>query len=240
MAYSSIVYHEYGHHLVASGGSGQSEYGEGMSDVTSILVQDDPGTGYGFFGDCEEPLRTAENDCQYLDFPLCSTCGAESHACGNLISGCVWATRNELVITEPDDYRDILITLALNSILVHEGRRITPAITIDYLTLDDDDENINNGTPHYDEIATGFGAHGMAPPPFRYIDFEYPDGRPELLNPSGTTTTRVNVVSFKEEPVSGTGTLHFDDGNGVVEYPLEEVETNEYVIHFPPMRVPPK
>src|SRR5690606_37617744 len=33
-AASTVVYHEYGHHLVNSGGSGQGAYGEGMSDCT--------------------------------------------------------------------------------------------------------------------------------------------------------------------------------------------------------------
>ena len=28
-----MVHHEYGHHLVNVGGSGQGQYGEGMSDV---------------------------------------------------------------------------------------------------------------------------------------------------------------------------------------------------------------
>ena len=41
-AWSSVVYHEYGHHLVAAGGSGQGAYGEGMGDVMSVLVLDDP------------------------------------------------------------------------------------------------------------------------------------------------------------------------------------------------------
>ena len=40
-AYSTVVYHEYGHHVIASGGSGQGAYGEGMSDAMSVLVTDD-------------------------------------------------------------------------------------------------------------------------------------------------------------------------------------------------------
>ena len=32
---------------------------------------------------------------------------------------------------------------------------------IDFLTLDDDDANLYNGTPHFDEITTGFAAHSM-------------------------------------------------------------------------------
>ena len=39
---------------------------------------------------------------------------------------------------------------------MHQGDQITPSITLDYLTLDDDDGDIWNGTPHGMEIVTGF------------------------------------------------------------------------------------
>lgn len=74
------------------------------------------------------------------------------------MSGCVWDLRNQLLSTHPATYRDILSSLTINSILLHTGTAINPAITIDFLTLDDDDANINNGTPHYAQIAAAFGA----------------------------------------------------------------------------------
>ena len=231
MAYSSIVYHEYGHHIVATGGSGQGAYGEGMSDTTSQLIQDIPETGIGFFGNCNAPLRTADNNMQY-------PCSGPIHTCGTLLSGSVWSTRNYLLATEPEDYLEILRKIAINAVMLHNGSSITPAITVDYLTIDDDDDDITNGTPHYQEIAAGFGDHNMDAPPLLFIDFEYPDGLPELINPNGTTTARVNVISLQENPVPGSGLLHFDDGNGLVEIPLKEVGTNEYEIEFPATACP--
>src|SRR5690606_33676367 len=47
---------------------------------------------------------------------------------------------------------------------LHTGSGIDASIAIDLLTLDDDDELIENGTPHYDEICTGFELHGMSCP----------------------------------------------------------------------------
>ncbi|MDG6219425.1 MAG: hypothetical protein QCI00_08290, partial [Candidatus Thermoplasmatota archaeon] len=64
-AFSTIIHHEYGHHLVNMGGSGQGEYGEGMSDTIGMLITDDPGIGYGFLGNCNQPLRTGDNNMQY-------------------------------------------------------------------------------------------------------------------------------------------------------------------------------
>lgn len=156
-AWSNIIHHEYGHHMVAMAGSGQGQYGEGMGDCVGLLIADDPVCGYGFLGNCNSGIRTADNTYQY-------PCSGEIHDCGQLLSGCVWSTRNELIVTNPSDYRQILSNLTVNSILLHSGTEITPQITIDFLTLDDNDGNINNGTPHRTQICNGFGAHNMACP----------------------------------------------------------------------------
>ncbi|MHC4698255.1 MAG: hypothetical protein ACYTFA_16100, partial [Planctomycetota bacterium] len=62
-------------------------------------------------------------------------------------------------------YLDILSSLTISSIPLHTGTLITPQITIDFLTLDDDDGDLSNGTPHSDEIEAGFRAHNMVPGP---------------------------------------------------------------------------
>lgn len=159
-AYSNVVHHEYGHHIVECAGSGQGAYGEGMGDCVGVLIADDPIIGYGFSGSCSSGIRTADNDCQY-SASGCSSCGSEVHDCGNLLSGCIWSARNQLLVTEPVNYLSILSGLTINSVLVHTGQSITPQICIDFLVLDDDDSDLSNGTPHFGEITTGFGMHGL-------------------------------------------------------------------------------
>jgi hypothetical protein len=225
-AFSTVVHHEYGHHLVAMAGSGQGQYGEGMSDVMGVLITDDSGIGWGFQGDCDSPLRDADNDMQY-------PCSGQIHYCGMLLSGCVWDTRNELKITNPSTYIDIISNLAINAILLHTGNMITPSITIDYLVLDDDNGNIYDGTPHYQEIAAGFGAHNMDAPELVQIAFEFPDGLPELISPAGGTTVQVIVYGVAGEPEPDTGLLHLDDGSGWDEIPMTETEPNVYDAVFP-------
>jgi hypothetical protein len=97
-------------------------------------------------------------------------CNGGGHNCGQLISGCVWDTRNELIVTEPANYQDINTALYLGMMIVRGQQtpgasQITPFITLLYVTLDDDDSDLGNGTPHYCEIAAGFGAHNMDAPP---------------------------------------------------------------------------
>ena len=117
-----MIHHEYGHHVVATGGSGQGQYGEGMADSIATLIADDPVMGYGFFGDCDTGLRTADNDYQY-------PCYGDDHDCGQLLSGCLWSARNELAASYPDTYLDILSELTVNSVPLHTGVDITPQIT---------------------------------------------------------------------------------------------------------------
>lgn len=166
MAYSAIVHHEYGHHIVQMGGSAQWEYGQGMADTVAVLIADHPHWGYGIFGDCDEWVRTAENDVQY-------PCGADPDYCSQLLSGCIWDTRQELAVTDPDAALTIISSLTINSVLLHQGAFITPDITIDFLTLDDDDGMLSNGTPHSTEICSAFGAHGMDCPLLTTGDLDY-------------------------------------------------------------------
>ncbi|MCZ6654471.1 MAG: hypothetical protein O7D91_15760 [Planctomycetota bacterium] len=233
-AFAAWVHHEYGHHLVQMGGSGQYEYGEGMGDVMGVVLLDDPLFGVGYYGSCWDFLRTADNNCQYLETG-CSTCGSQIHACGQLLSGCVWDTRNELVVTEPDDYQDILMSLAVNSVLVHSDSSIGPDILIDWLTLDDDDANMNNGTPHFDEICTGFGAHGFDCPVLEVLDFQYPTGLPEFVTPGQTTVIPVNVEPAVDDPVAGSGTVSYRIGASgrFTTLRMAEITPNHYEATLP-------
>ena len=225
-AFSTVVHHEYGHHLVSVGGSGQGQYGEGLGDVMGVLISDKSGLAYGFFGNCSVPMRDADNSIQY-------PCNGPIHDCGRLLSGCIWSTRNELMVNYPDDYIDILSSLLVNSIPLHRGDLITPGITIDFLVLDDDDGDIDNGTPHYDEICAGFGDHNMDCPEIVLLQFEYPDGLPELVDPAGETTIGVEVVGVTEEPQPGTGKMYYDIGPGWIEMEMEEISANVYEVTFP-------
>ncbi len=196
--YSSIVYHEYGHHLVNVAGSGQGQYGEGTGDVMALLITDEPELAFGFFGNCDTPLRNAINSQQ-------APCFGASHTCGQVLSGAVWDTRNELIVTEPDNYLDILSNLAVNAILLHTGSTISQNITVHYLTLDDDDGTLENGSPHYAEIATGFGMHNLDAPPLSPLAFVYPQGLPALSEPNSGAPIVVEIQDVAE-------TLDTDNG----------------------------
>lgn len=163
-AFGSIIHHEYGHHIIDSGGSQQNEYGEGMSDTIAMLFAKDPAIGVGYRLDCAEPLRVASSTCQY-SATECSSCGSGLYECGALISGTVWDIWQEFEAAEPTEADDLIRSLVLSSIPLHTGSSIDASIAVDLLTLDDDDGLLENGTPHYEQICTGFALHGMDCPP---------------------------------------------------------------------------
>ncbi len=229
--FATVVHHEYGHHTVQMAGSGQGAYGEGMGDVLAVLVTDVSQLAIGFRS-CGGGIRDANNACRYNT--NCSDCGSEVHACGTLISGCVWSVRTNLLATNPSDYRDIISSLAINSMLLHSGTAINSQITIDYLTLDDDDADISNGTPHYAAINDGFSAHNMPAPALAQIGFVYPEGRPALSNPAGGTSFTVQVIPLTGTPLAGTGTLFYNVGGGFVSTPMTELSPNLYHAMLPP------
>jgi hypothetical protein len=150
-----------------------------------------------------------------------------------LLSGCVWSTRNELLITNPTTYRDIISNLAVNAMLLHSGSSIDPSITIDYLTLDDDNGNIYDGTPHYPEIAAGFGVHNMDAPDLTLLSFAFPGGLPDMVVPEGGTTVRVEVSGVAAEPQPGTGMFYHNDGSGWSSAPMTQITPNVYDATFP-------
>ncbi len=154
--WNSVVYHEFGHHLTYQGGSPGVSFGEGTGYTISAIILDDPRLALGFFNNCADPLRNADNNLQW-------PCNGGGHFCGQLLSGSMWSTRNQLVNTEPADYSEILMSLMVNSVLLNNSSSISRQITVDWLTVDDDDSDLENGTPHCFEIMTGFAEHNMIP-----------------------------------------------------------------------------
>jgi hypothetical protein len=247
-AFGDIVAHEYGHNVVAKGGSGQGAYGEGMSDIHAVLLSDSPQLGVGFFGNCSVGDRTAQNTCQF-SASQCATgstaygaaCGGGIHSCGQLISGCMWDLRNRLRTVYPTTYRTLLSRLAVNSIPLHGAiATIANDITIDFLTLDDDNADIADGTPNFIAINDSFAVHGMGAPSMPLLNFTFPNGRPTSVATNGSTllTVKIDPLSATADPA--TIKLHVKVGNATAytEYRMASAGTNMYSAYFPAAACP--
>lgn len=182
-AFSTVVQHEYGHFVISRGHpSAAGDYHEGVADVTAAFLADDPCLGRDFRGQNTGCLRNAINSTVY-------PCSGGVHACGQVISGAFWQTYTEMKNRYPSDHAFALDKVRqwyLNSILARPSG-INPAITIDVLTLDDNDGNLNNGSPHYPQINTGFTRHNLPAPPIDFLN----------LSPVTTPTAFVDPPSDK-------------------------------------------
>ena len=65
------------------------------------------------------------------------------------------------------------------------------------------------------------------------IEFDFPNGLPEIVEPDGGTTIDVAVSSALGEPDFSTGVLHVDRGNGWEEFPMQQVNPVPYRGTFP-------
>lgn len=65
------------------------------------------------------------------------------------------------------------------------------------------------------------------------LEFVYPSGRPDLVDPVGGVEFTVEAVGGFSEPQSGTGVLHVDRGSGFESFPMNEVSSNVYEANFP-------
>ena len=64
--------------------------------------------------------------------------------------------------------------------------------------------------------------------------FDYPEGRPTLIDPQGGTPVRIAVAGVCGATVAaGTGLLHYDSGEGFVSIPLEDVSDGVFDAVFP-------
>lgn len=166
--YSSVIYHEYGHavldHITPSA---SGSYHEGIADVISTLLTNDPVIGLGFSS--TGWIRNV--DVQDRSYP--QDLGQPIHTAGLIIGGAFWDLRSALIATlGPGPGLDHARHLSIFHLYFQTGA-INPVIPIDVLTVDDDDGNLLNGTPHYPEIQQGFSAHGLDTPDLVYATFQH-------------------------------------------------------------------
>src|SRR5690606_38075921 len=134
--------------------------------------------------------------------------------------------------TDPENHNAILSQLMLASVFLHVGSEPSPQIVVDLLTLDDDDGDMFNGTPHYSQIAAGFAAHGLDAPALPPVGLRFPNGLPEVVSPSGAIF-RAEEVSLGDTIASVTLLLEVD--GQVSEIPVEERGDGEFVVVLPPL-----
>ncbi|MCP4547284.1 MAG: T9SS type A sorting domain-containing protein, partial [bacterium] len=154
-----VVQHEFGHGVQANlvGWQGDEGLGEGNSDILACLITQDNHMGRGFYiGNCSSGIRNALNSLVYPD----DVVGVSIHAAGQVISGFNW----DAMVLLQDLYGEEQGTLVAATNW-HFGRKLLQPTTqpdqvLATFMADDDDNDLENGTPHhaiYCEAATNHG-----------------------------------------------------------------------------------
>jgi hypothetical protein len=239
-AYSTVMSHEYGHFIVQSLGLAQLSFGEGYGDTNAFMVWNDGVIGRGFTaGNPSSIVRdpAAAN----IQYPCDTSCANNSHCCGQQLGGIWWQIRTAygallgepagLTLTRNEEVAWSLITTGGPDMFNAAG----PSTAIQVLTIDDDDGNLSNGTPHFSQLCPIFTSHRIPCPPIQSLTFQYPSGRPSTIPPNQPTDIAVNVVGNLSTPQPGTGTLSYRVGNSgpFTTIPATQGSPNQYTATIP-------
>jgi len=258
-AFSTIVSHEFGHWLNDRYGTfnGSDGMGEGNADVFAMYSYDDPIIGRDFCGTgCN--VRTGLNTRPYCG-DSSPGCYGEVHDDGEPWMGAAWKIRARLNVTNGNSAGDLIANnLFLAWMNGYNQAQIHSIIETQWLTLDDNDGNINNGTPHYADIDGGFrdqGFPGFTPPTISIINVtDLPDTTDEagpyvvsatidaLSNPPLTSTTlryRRNGGAYTAVAMTNGGGSLFSAsipgqlGGARIDYYVSATDSGGHAINFP-------
>ncbi len=166
---NSVIYHEYGHGITNVFWNDQGSsfdnggMGEGYSDVWSIAITKSPIVGAGF--NINQPTSFIRRyDVNPKVYPI--NLVGQVHADGEIIAG-AWY---DFAVNLGGNFSDAVDTMSTIFADSHYGLANGPDgtegtvyhdILIDALQYDDNDNNINNGTPHFLPLVQGFAQHGI-------------------------------------------------------------------------------
>lgn len=157
--YSTVMYHEFGHgvdeyygHILSSGLS------EGVADVVAMYATNQSLVGQDFFGP-GTAIRNGENG---VSWPA-TGCNFEPHCMGESYMGFAWLARKNLILSLGQTAgaavaeADMLGSIPPNPVSI-------PLAVQQAFLMDDNDGDLTNGTPHFNELSAAALAKGFAPP----------------------------------------------------------------------------
>jgi len=155
-----VIYHEFGHALhvaevIEGVGAFDGAMSEGAADFLAASITNDPGMGRGFFYN-DEPLRQLDPEGSEFSWPKDI---GEIHHTGKVFGGTYWDLRKALIASMGEGPAIALV----NRIYLGALRRAVsiPTSLYEALAVDDDDGNLENGTPHECFIRDAYGRHGL-------------------------------------------------------------------------------
>ena len=238
-AYSSVVAHEMGHWLnvLYGTGNGSDGMGEGNADVFSMYMLDEPMIAPYFFTN-GNPIRTGLNSRQFCGDQN-PGCHGGTHNNGEVWMGAAWKVREELGAALGQALGDLQSNLLflgwLNS---YDQEQIRSIIEIQWLTLDDNDGDITNGTPNYAAIDAGFLQQGFPGYGLQFIAFDAVTVLENTSDEVGPYVVQADVVARLNPPIASAQLFYRVNGGGVQPVAMVNVGGNTYRAAIPGQSAP--
>jgi len=217
-AYSTVITHEQGHWMndrygTGNGGDGM---GEGNADTWAMYMWDNPIIAENFYN-TGGFIRTGTNMRQFCG-DAHGGCYGEVHADGEVWMGAAWKIRDNLNTTLGNTIGDLTANeLFLGWMNAYNQTQIKSIIETQWITLDDDDGIISNGSPHFADIDAGFRTQGFpglnACPSMANVCVSTPNstGVAALIDSTGQNRISTNnlVLFATDLPVNKLGLFFF-------------------------------
>jgi hypothetical protein len=238
-AYSTVVAHEYGHWLndKYSTGNGGDGMGEGNADVWAMYTWDDPIVGFDFCGTgCH--VRDGRNTRQFCG-DCCGGCYGEVHADGEVWMGAAWKVRDRLNTSLGNSAGDLVAdTIFVGWMNAYNQQTIKSVIETQWLTLDDNDGNITNGTPHYADIDGGFVQQGFPGIPLQFVVYSNVTDLADTLDETGPYVVNANIVANIAPPITNATLFYRVNVGSYVNVPMTPTGGNNYTASIPGQTAP--
>jgi hypothetical protein len=207
-AFSTVIAHEWGHGLDDRYGGISNSTGDGLSegwgDIIGMYLVDSNLLGSGF-NSPGSPLRNGVNSRTYPQT------GQPVHVAGQVWMGFAWELRTRLrsVFGTPTAI-SISNDIVISSIVADATNQVDAVREV--FIADDDDGNLLNGTPHYDQLSGAAIAKGLPYPQKVWATI--------LHTPLASTDERVTPREVRATVIPTVGTtitnirLHYNAGAG--------------------------
>lgn len=237
-AYSTVISHEEGHWMndLYGTGNGGDGMGEGNADIFAMYMFDNPIIGQDFNGGSD--IRTGTNTRTFCG-DANSGCYGGVHANGEPWMGAAWKIRTRLNTAfgnAPGDLIANAIFLAwMNS---YNQTEIKSIIETQWLTLDDDDANINNGTPHYTQIDQGFRDQGFPGVTLLPITISNVTDLPDTQNQIGPYVVNAVILANQNPPILSANLRYRVEGGSFNVLPMTNTTGNNWTVSIPGIAAP--
>ena len=202
-AFADVVAHETGHWMNVRYGSGNGSdgFGEGNADIFGMYLTDQPIIGAGFQGPGTQ-IRSGLNTRQFCG-DANPGCHGGVHADGEVLMGAAWKTRANLKASLGASAGSAAADTIFNSWMnAYNDGQIRTIVETHWLTLDDNDGNLSNGTPNFTAIEGGFRAQGFPQILLAAVSIAGVTDLPDTANTAGPYTVQATVTPLLNPPIT--------------------------------------